>query len=213
MKYLKFKGKIKNPKVRVGLKFLLSVFILYHLAMIFIIPNRFSMLHEKLMPYFVPYAQSFSLFSSWDFFAPNPTKYFFYEYEVVSTKDQVDTFRWPPSREESQKIFFNHNRLINHSRFFILLGQQGIKKYFLPYLCLIHPLAKEISVKVIIENRPHFKKAKTFKRGFFSKDNKDNMSTWMQASAGCKNKSKFRDIDSEDPENFEEFSYNSVGAQ
>ena len=189
-----FKGQIKNKKLRGILKFFLSLFILYHLAVIFITPHHMSLVHERLMPYFIPYAHTLSFYTSWDFYSPNPTYYYYFKYEVIDLKNKVRTFRWPPSRKESRRIYLNHNRLIYHARFFILLGKKSIRKYFIPYLCYLHPEAAEITMKVIFEDRPHFKKAKVFGPGFFSADNEQNMKEWLAVSSRCKRRTKSRNI-------------------
>lgn len=201
-----FTGQIKNKNLRLFLKFFLSLCILYHLAMIVVTPHRMSMIHEHLMPYFSSYASALSLNNSWDFYAPNPSHYYYFEYEVIDSKDKVGTFRWPPSRKESKRIYLNHNRLIYHSRFFMVLGKESIRKYFLPYLCSLHFEATEITIKAILENRPHFKKAKVFRPNFFSADNKQNMKTWFATSARCKKRGKSRNIDNMS-DSFEEEDY------
>lgn len=189
-----FKGQIKNKKLRVVLKLLLSLCILYHLTMIFVIPHYMSMAHEKIMPYFKTYAHTLSFSTGWDFYAPNPSYYYYFEYEIIHTKNKVETFRWPLSRKESKRIYLNHNRLIYHSRFFIVLGKRYIIKYFIPYLCSLHPLANEITVKVMVEDRPHFKKAKVLPPHRFSPDNKQNMQKWFSASSRCRKQTKSRNI-------------------
>lgn len=176
------------------MKFFLSLFILYHLAMMFITPHYMSMVHERLMPYFTSYAYTLSFKTNWDFYSPNPTYYYYFKYEVIDSKNKVGTFRWPPSRKESKRIYLNHNRLIYHARFFIILGQKNIRQHFIPYLCYLHPEATEITMKVIFEARPHFKKAKVFGPRFFSADNKQNMKEWFTVSSRCKRRKKSRNI-------------------
>ena len=186
---------LKNKKIKAILKFLLSLGILYHLAMIFITPQQMSLVREKLMPYFNAYAQTLYLSSSWNFYAPNPSYYHYFEYETIDDKDNVAVFRWPPARKESKKIYLNHNRLIYHSRFFVLFGPNNIRKYFLPYLCRLHPTTKTISIKLKWENRPHFKKAKTYGPGYFSAENLDNMKEFQAVTMYCKRRKKVRNID------------------
>ena len=78
----------------------------------------------------------------------------------------------------------------------MILGKSAIRRHFLPYLCVIHPTAVEVAAKAILENRPHFKKAKVFEPHFLSADNKKNMNTWFAASAKCKKQGKSRNMDS-----------------
>ena len=194
MKFFSKLLRIKNKQLRFVLKLLISLLVIYHLAMIIVVPQRMSMIHERLMPYFSSYAYTLSLAVSWDFYAPNPSIYYYFEYEVIDAKDRVEVFRWPPSRKEFKKGYMNHNRLIYHSRFFMLLGQKRIRRHFMPYLCRLHPSAREISVKAIVENRPHFKKARVFDPGFFSAGNKENMRVWFTASSRCKRSKKTREL-------------------
>ncbi len=194
-----WKAQRENKISRFILKLLLSLFVLYHLSMIFISPNTRSLAHEALMPYFTFYASALSLNNAWDFYAPNPTYYYYLEYEVIDSKDKVATFRWPPKRKESQLIYLNHNRLLYHARFFIMAGPQNIRRYLIPYFCRQHPFADEITLKIMFENRPHFKKARTFRSDFFSAENLENMKMWSNIHARCKKQKKARKINSEDP--------------
>ena len=188
----------KNSKLHVALKVIASLWILYHLVAIFIIPHKSSLIHENLKKYFISYAQTLSFMVTWDFYAPYPSLYYYFEYEVISPKNKVETFRWPPSRKEFKSVYLNHNRLIYHARFFMLSGRKRIARNFIPYLCTLHPTAKEISLKAILENRPHFKKARMFKKGFFSQENKKNMQEWFTVSSKCKKRKNLRQIDSVD---------------
>jgi len=187
--------------VQMTLKVLVPVFIIYHLLMIFISPNRLSMIHERLMPYFISYAHTLSMNVVWSFYAPNPYSYFYFEYEVIYKNDRVNTFRWPPSRKESKKNIFSYNRLISHTLFFMLAGPRNLRKHFLPYLCHIHPESKEITARAIVEDRPHFKKAQVLDLTQ-SLYNKENMKVWYKSSHKCYNKKKSRSIDSEDIDDF-----------
>ena len=181
--------------VQVTLKVLVSLFIVYHLLMIFISPNRLSMIHEKLMPYFISYAHTLSMDVSWSFYAPNPYSYFYFEYEVIYKNDRVNTFRWPPSRKESKRNIFNYNRFISQTLFFMLSGPRELRRHFLPYLCHLHPESKEITAQAIVEDRPHFKKAQVLDP-LQSLYNKENMKVWYKASRRCYHKKKSRSIDS-----------------
>ena len=179
------------------LKIFISLFIVYHLLVVFTVPHRSSLIYEKLSSYFISYAHTLGIHTGWSFYAPNPTSYFYFEYEVIDKEDQVDDFRWPPSRKESGRLMFNHNRLISHTMFFIGSGPGNLKKYFLPYLCRLHPEAKEISIQAVVENRPHFKKANVLGLKLQLPENKENMKVWYKTSKKCWRNKKSRTISSE----------------
>ena len=163
--------------------------------MIFIMPHYMSMIHEQLIPWFSSYAHSLSFTTSWNFYAPNPIYYYYFEYEVIGSNNKVGTFRWPPSRKESKRIYLNHNRLIYHARFFMDLGRGYIRRHFIPYFCRLHPEATEITMRALFEDRLHFKKAKSYNPRFFSADNKKNMKQLFAVSSRCKRRKKSRNID------------------
>ncbi len=185
---------MKNKNSISFVKIIVSILIVYHVAMILVVPNRQSMLYDVLRPYFISYSRSFSMDAVWAYYAPNPVTYFYFQYEVIKKKS-VETYRWPPTRKESKRVLFNHKRFISHSQFFLIMGAPNIRKHFIPYLCQLHPLAKEIAVKIIYEDRPHFKKAKVMKLAFWPTNNK-NMKEVFMAAAPCRRKksSKVRDI-------------------
>ena len=187
---------MKNKNSIPFVKIIVSLLIGYHLIMIVIMPNRQSMLYDTLRPYFISYARSFSMDSIWAYYAPNPITYFYFKYEVIKKKS-VETYRWPPTRRESKRVLFNHKRFISHSQFFLIMGANNVRRHFIPYLCRLHPLAKEIAVKVVYESRPHFKKAKIMDLDFWPISNK-NMQEALLTTGRCRRnkRSKMRDINS-----------------
>ena len=196
-----WKSLKQSPKIGFITKLFLSLFVLYHLCMIFISPHVMSLAHNRLMPYFAPYANTLSLSASWNFYTPNPNYYYYFHYEVIDSKSKVGSFRWPPKRKESKRIYLNHNRLIHHTRFFVMAGPKNIRRYFIPYLCRLHPLASEIILKVRLERRwLRFKKQKkVFRPAVFSAENKENTKEWPDIHLKCTRKKKQRHIDSYEP--------------
>ena len=71
-------------------------------------------------------------------------------------KQSVQHYRWPPARRESGRVFFNHNRLLAHSSFFmnvLPLSARLLRRHFLPYLCRLHPLADKVVLKLVIDRQ------------------------------------------------------------
>ena len=200
-----WKSLKQNQKIRFIAKLFLSLFVLYHLFMIFISPHIRSLAHKKFMPFFAPYANTFSLNTSWNFYTPNPNYYYYFSYDVMDLKSKAGSFRWPPKRKESKRIYLNHNRLIHHARFFITAGPRNIRRYFIPYLCHLHPSARKISLKVKLKHRRlRFKK----KSAFFSAKNQESMEEWPDIILKCPRKKKQRQIDSHEPN---EYNINQTG--
>ena len=186
---------MKNKKLFAVVKIFISLFVVYHLLMVAIIPNRYSMLFDALRPYLMPYAHTLAMDSVWGYYAPNPIIYFYFRYEVIK-KNSVETYRWPPTRQESKRILFNHIRFVVHSQYFFRMDKNNIRRHFIPYLCRLHPMAKEIAIKIKYENRPHFKKAKIMDLPFWPVNNKDMKEVFITSSRCRRSKHSKRDISS-----------------
>ncbi len=182
------------------IKVLVSVFIMYHLLMVFFTPPRHSVVYDFFKPYFHSYAHSLSMDNYHMPYMLDPlgdhdndnsflSHYsFYFQYKVIKTtppkkrrktkrrkrsvkKNFAEVYRWPPTRKESRRVFFNHNRLMVHSQFFInmVVRERSIRRYFLPYLCRLHPLAKRISLKVVLEKQERVYKPRRLIRRRYKK--------------------------------------------
>lgn len=180
---------LKSTLFHIILKILLSLYIFYHLAAVFITPQRMSMLYERFRPYLISYAQTLFINGGWNFYIPRHSHYYEFEYIIKEGKNKVGTFRWPPSRKEVKRIYLNHDRLIRHSRFFMVAGRRNIKRHFIPYLCDLHPSADKIVIKAVLKRRPKLRKA-------FDSPIYNSKEEWFSFSARCSKKKKARNIDS-----------------
>lgn len=188
-KKIKKPAFFKNALFQVTLKIFLSFYILYHLAVVFVTPQRMSMLRKNFGSYFISYAQTLFIDGSWNFYIPRRSHYYDFKYTVMEGKRKIGTFRWPPSRREVKRIYLNHNRLISHSRFFMIIGGRNIRRHFIPYLCDLHPSADKITVKAILKRKPRLKNA-------FDSAIYDNKKEWFSVSSKCSKRKKARNIDS-----------------
>ena len=169
-------------------KILLSLYIFYHLAAVFITPQKISMFYKHFKPYLISYAQTLSLQRDWNFYALKRAHYYNFEYIVINGKNKVEKFLWPPSRKEVKRIYLNHNRLIRHSRFFMTKGRRYIRRHFIPYLCDLHPSANKITIKAVLKRPPRLKNA-------FHSPIYDNPEEWFSISSRCSKRKKARNID------------------
>lgn len=188
-KKIKKPSFFKNPLFQIIVKIFLSIYIFYHLAVVFITPQRMSMLYERFGSYFISYAQTLFIDGSWNFYIPRRSHYYDFKYVVMEGKKKMGTFRWPPSRKEVKRIYLNHNRLIHHSRFFMIVGGRNIRRHFIPYLCDLHPSADKITVEATLKRKPRLKNA-------FNSSIYDNKKEWFSVSSKCSKRKKARNIDS-----------------
>jgi hypothetical protein len=148
---------ISKP-VSIGLRVVLSVFIVYHLLVISVMPNRSSFLGRQLEPWINPYANLLGLNITWNFFAPDPEHTMYIHYRVYfpeneggESRDPVEGFI-PPAKEKivvdtSARRFFYAMR-------FLILDQRRMKVLLVPFLCRSHEGAEEVHIKSILEPIP-----------------------------------------------------------
>lgn len=138
---------------RLLVKAALSLFILYHMTVVLVLPNPSSIWSRKLSRFLTPYANQLSINTSWDFFSPTPAPTMYFEYQIDRGGDihglDSTTYYFP---EFGSKGSYNPNanRLLYAMRFFIL-DPARVDRYFLPWLCRQHPQAEMIYLQHIIE--------------------------------------------------------------
>lgn len=153
---------------RLAIKIVLSIFIVYHLAAVLILPNGSSLLGRKLARFLTPYANTLALNASWIFFSPAPTPMFTLEYEVemadgtelhsaeVGADGEPAKFQFPPQRKD---LFDDgYSRRLTLVRFFSI-NDERVRRNLIPYLCRSHPGARSISIRPVVERVPDLETA------------------------------------------------------
>ncbi len=96
-------------------KVLLSFFILFQIAAVFILPNPEGILYRELAPVVVTFGNFFGLNTTWRFFSPNPAvrvlEYDLYTRDAAGNLQSV-TFRHPRHLRE-EKFRGVYNRKLN----------------------------------------------------------------------------------------------------
>lgn len=213
-KLLSFKKKVvQNSVLHKLLKILASLFVVYHLMVVVVMPYPSSLLYKTFSPYLMFYAGTLNMAGSWDLFS-HPGSYIYFEYEVRGQNTKKtgrkkrriktsQTFIWPPSRKESDRIYFNHNRLIFHTRYFYKTHSPTLlRRHFLPFLCQLHPQAKSLSLKAFRKDQIPYQKARSHKNYSFDfmihRKRKKQAHLQFEVTALCANRDHIRSIDSEE---------------
>lgn len=132
-----------------GLLWLLLVF---HLAVIIMIPNRESFLNSKLAPLFLPYSNELNLNVAWQFFSPDPGPATYLAAKISQDGNLIAEEWIPPERDEfTFRQFFN--RRIATMRF-ISKDPERAKQVLIPYLCSKYETATNISIEKIVAGVP-----------------------------------------------------------
>lgn len=150
---------------RTVLKIVLSLFILYHLAAVTILPNGSSMIGRKLSWLFLPYANPLLFNRTWQFFSPGPMSAFYLEYNLATNEgfaaDEARApFIYPPHRKNAALDDF-YMRTLAGMR--MIATQEGpFEDYFIPFLCRLHPQAVALDLRSVLEELPPIEKSEPF---------------------------------------------------
>lgn len=151
---------MQTPRIqRKGIiKIVLSLFVVFHLAVILILANASSYWGRNWQTVLLPYANTIGLNATWNFFSPDPAHTMFYNVTMYfenefgeDKKDSVDEY-FPPERE---KIVVNSSRRrLLYSMRFLTLNQERIGQLLVPWLCKRHE-ATRVRVKLEISEIPY----------------------------------------------------------
>jgi hypothetical protein len=134
------------------LRFALSIFLLYHLAVITVMPNPSSLLGRRFSRYLTDYANTLGINTTWQFFSPGPAPVFYLEYDVETSDVEAEakSFQLPEKRRASYYDEL-YNRTLYSMRFFVLAPIETFERYFVRFLCKQHPEAEALSIRTVGE--------------------------------------------------------------
>lgn len=139
------------PSVR-WLKRALSVFFVYHMATVLILPMGSGLFIRELGRYVIDYANTLLLNATWQFFSPGPAPTFYIEY-TFSSPDRGDysgeTKLLPERREGFGWSDFYNRRL--YAMRFLALDQRRLENYLVPWICRQKPDAEVVTLRLIFE--------------------------------------------------------------
>lgn len=131
------------------LKAALSVFILYHLAAILVLPMSRGVVIRETGHYFTGYANLLGLNTAWQFFSPGPSPIFYLEYtfSYPHGDDVIDSEpRLLPEKREGFGLSDHYSRRLYSMRF-LSLDPVKLENYLVPWLCGKDPKAESVTVR------------------------------------------------------------------
>jgi hypothetical protein len=121
----------RTPRwVRAGL----SVYILFHLFCVLLVPNSDNYTGNYFLKALQPYVYFFELTNNWNFFSPNPEPPIYVEYELLDDQGQTArTGRWPDVKDP----FFWRERQTRRitAADFMVSQELRAEKMMVGYLC------------------------------------------------------------------------------
>lgn len=156
MSYSSRQKRMKSMKKGIlTLKVILSVWIVYNIATMVVMPNAGSFFGRKYGHIFAPYANSVGLNASWNFFSPDPAHTMYIKYFVEFTgadgePTQESILGYFPEEKNQMVLDTNRRRELYVMRF-MMIGQNRLQGLFAPWLCKKHPGATNIHIEQVIE--------------------------------------------------------------
>lgn len=156
-----------TKKAKLLFKGLLSLWIVYNIFTMFVMPNVGNYFGRSASRFILPYANTVGLNATWNFFSPDPAhtmyiRYFirYYDQDGNETKEPVEGF-FP---EEKNKGITNptHKRDLYAMRFMVI-DPKRMKILLGPWLCKQYPGASSVEMEHIIETVPSLDQVVTLK--------------------------------------------------
>lgn len=142
-------------------KLVLSLFVIYHVSAVTILPNGGSIVGRKLARYFIDYGNLLVFNRTWQFFSPSVAPNFYLRYEVETEANALSTDRpvfQYPEINVNRPLNDLYIRSISEMRF-LAMDPDKFAKYFVPFLCRKHPLAVALDIRSVFEDVPHIERA------------------------------------------------------
>lgn len=139
-------------------KIIISVWIFYHLATIFLMPNGNSYVGRMYQQAFSSYANTFGLNSTWQFFSPDPAHMLYFEYDVyfydnLGEPTQETIRGYFPDERDAGTIHPSLRRNMYLMRY-LAVDPVRMDRFVMPWLCRKYPGASSVSLKVILNQIP-----------------------------------------------------------
>jgi len=162
------------------LKIILSLFIVYHLTVILVLPNGGSYLGRWFGSGLTAYGNLLGLNTSWNFFSPDPAHTMFLKYTVwfdeAGNKEPVHGFI-PPEKE--QIVLDSSKRRFLYAMRFLILDTTRMKVLLAPWICRQHPGSQLVKIEHLLESIPNLERAQ------LGEERSDDPSSLMELSYQC----------------------------
>ena len=145
------------PQSKTGsliLKVLLSLWAVYQIIVILVMPNLGPYLGRGVQPAVSAYASTVGFNAGWNFFSPDPAHIMYIHYVVhygaegSEDKEPVDAY-FPP--EKNKGIFSLTRQRELYAMRFMVIDPSRLKTLFGPWLCKQYPGSSYIEMEHVIE--------------------------------------------------------------
>lgn len=154
------------------LKALLSLWIVYNIVVIIVMPNAGSYFGRVTSRFIGPYANNVGLNAGWNFFSPDPAHTMYIRYMVYFSHPQDSELDSETEREPIEGYFpAEKNKMISsvfrsrelYLMRFMIIDKRHLKNLFGAWLCRQYPGASSVDMEHVIETVAMLDEAAAFK--------------------------------------------------
>lgn len=156
-----------NDFLSLGLKAILSLWIVYNIFTMLVMPNIGAYFGRVSSRFITPYANTVGLNASWNFFSPDPAHVMYIRYlinytdaEGTPTKEAVEGY-FPPEKNQAVQSIFRKREL--YVMRFMVIDPKRLKVFMGPWLCRQYPGATSVDMEHVIETVPPLDQVVAFK--------------------------------------------------
>ncbi|WP_415061440.1 hypothetical protein [Bdellovibrio sp.] len=154
-------------KVKLLFKTLLSLWIVYNIFTMMVMPNVGAYFGRTTSRFIVPYANSIGLNASWNFFSPDPAHTMYIRYliryqdpEGNEVKEPIEGF-FPA--EKNKGVLSGERKRELYVMRFMVIDPKRLRLLFGPWLCRQYPGATSVEMEHVVETVPTLDQVVTLK--------------------------------------------------
>ncbi|WP_413557025.1 hypothetical protein [Bdellovibrio sp. HCB209] len=146
-------------KVKPLLKILASVWIVYNICALMVMPNVGSYFGRTASKFVGPYANLVGLNAGWNFFSPEPAHPMYLKVVVNYPENEDGSYRdplitaYPDPESEAKTVSLTRKREWAVMRFMVM-DPRRLRQIFGPWLCRQYPGAESVDMEHVIETIP-----------------------------------------------------------
>lgn len=145
------------------LKLFISLWLVFHLAIMIVMPNSGSYLGRHFENLFVSYANALNLNTPWNFFSPDPAHTMYFRYTIYFKNDFLEDIKdpvegyFPEGKEDAPQTSSGRREL--YAMRYMILEPSRVDKFLGPWLCKQYEGATHIKLEHIVDTIPPLDRA------------------------------------------------------
>ena len=145
-------------KARLLFKAFLSLWIVYNIFTMLVMPNVGAYFGRTTSKFITPYANTMGLNAGWNFFSPDPAHTMYIRYVVRYLDDQGNETKEPVEaffpEEKNRSVPEASRKRDLYAMRFMVVQPKRLRVLFGPWLCRHYPGASSVDIEHVIETVP-----------------------------------------------------------